>query len=376
MADRILHYRRHVNTNLKRTLSVLAASAGAIAIATVGASSTIAAAPDVFSVTSLTTDNAVYTDASSVAGDDDGFLGVTGSKFLFSGDTATVAYDLADLENGYVTDVSNTDEENNWLFSDLKTQTSYFFIADSLGNRAYDLTGFQPLDQTGDVGGTVVTLSETISVDNEPEYCTILASGYGRVAIWDGCLGVVYDIELPSGVVTTIEDVATFADYDASSPLLLDWFEVSTWVSQAGIVEFDGSALHILAVSASENDYPASISRYDIQGTTEPTEVLSFGDDPEGAGYVDLWKFTASPATNQWCSGAEGGWEPISGDDEISELAFCASATFAIGSAPAPVEPALANTGLDLTSTIVAGAVVLLAGAGLVLVARRRTATN
>ena len=360
---------------MKRTLSVLAASAGALAIATVGASSTIAAAPDIFSVTSLTTDNAVFTDAQPLAGDDDGFLGVTGTKFIFSGDTATAAYDLSDMGNGYVTDVDNGENENNWIFSDLKTQTSYFYVADDTPESAYDMTGFQPLDQTGDVSGSVVTLSETITINNNEDDCTIFSSGYGRSAIWDGCLGIVYDIELPSGIVTTITGVATFADYEVSNPLLLDWSEVSNDVSQSTIVEYDGSALHVLAVARTVNDYPLGIYRYDVQDpAADPTLVLSFGDDLE-SNYVDIWKFTASPATNQWCAGSETGWDAIT-EEPVTELAFCASATFS-NTAPAPApEPALAATGLDMTSTIAAGALVLLAGAGLVLLARRRSATN
>lgn len=374
---RIIHYSERVNTNMKRTLSLLAASASALALVTVGASSTIAAAPDVFSVTSLTTDNAVYTEAQTLAGDDDGFLGVTGTKFIFSGDTATVAYDLSDLGNGYVTDVDNGDNENNWIFSDLKTQTSYFYVAEETDESGYDITGFQPLDQTGDVSGDVVTLSETITINNSEDDCTIFASGYGRSAIWDGCLGVIYDIELPSGVVTTVTDVATFADYEDSTPLLLDWFEVSNDVSQSTIVEYDGSALRVLAVARTENDYPLGIYRYSPQNVaTDPALLLSFGEDLED-NYVDLWKFTASPATNQWCAGVEDGWPLINGDENIDELAFCASATFSTSAAPAPApEPALAATGLDMTSTIAAGALVLLAGAGLVLLARRRSATN
>lgn len=328
----------------------------------------------------MTTDSAVYVEANGLAGDDDGFLGVTGTKFLFSGDTATVAYDLSDMGNATVTDVDNSNQDNNWLFSDLKTQTSYYFVADQVGeDDIYDITGFQPLDQSGNVSGAVIALSETVTIGNEAsDECAIFASGYGRVVIWDGCLGVLYDIELPTGTVTTINDAATHADYAASSPLLLNYWEVDNYVAQLGVAEFDGSDIHILAVAENDNNYPLGIYRYDVQNpAAAPTELLSFGPDVEGADFADIWKFTVSPATNQWCSGAEGGWAAISGEDSISELAFCASATFSISAGPAPEpDPELADTGADAAAFLTIGALALLGGATLLLVARRRTATS
>ena len=367
--------------NIKKPLSVLSVSVGAVCLVALSGTASVAAATDIFSVTSLTTDSAVYVDANSLAGDDDGFLGVTGTKFVFSGDTATVAYDLSDMGNAYVTDVDNSNNDNNWLFSDLKTQTSYYFVADQIGgDPVYDITGFQPLDQTGDVSGSVIALSETVTIDNDDDYCTIFASGYGRMVIWDGCVGVIYDIELPSGEVTTVNDAATFADYDASTPLLLNYWEVDTYVSQLGVVEFDGAELHILAVADNGSNYPLGIYRYDVQSpATAPVELLSFGPDVEGADFADIWKFTVSPATNQWCSGAENGWSAISGSDNISELAFCASATFSITAGPSPepeTGPELADTGADGSAFLTIGALALLGGATLLLVARRRTATS
>lgn len=355
-------YMHSMPKNSKKILSVAVASAGALAIVAFGATSSIAAAPDVFAIATLTTDNAVFTDADALAGDDDGLMGVTGSKFLFSGDTATIAYDLADLGNPYTTDIDNATDQNNWLFSDLKTQTSYLFDAEVVIDYEYNILGIQPLDQTGDISGAVIPLSVVVTFDNTEDYCTIFASGYGRVAIWDGCNGVVYDIALPSGEVTTVTGAATFADYELTVPVELDYTEVDSYVSQLGVVEYDGSALHIVAVGVDDENSTVGIFRYDVQNAAAlPTEVLSFeGDTP------DIWKFTVSPATNQWCSGAEGGWEPIDGGDS-SELAFCASATFTFGA------PALAATGVDMSGFLVGGAVVLLAGAGLVLVARRRT---
>jgi len=366
--------------SLKKSLSLLSASAVAVGLVAISTTASVAAATDIFSVTSLTTDSAVYVDANAIAGDDDGFLGVTGTKFLFSGDTATVAYDLSDMGNATVTDVDNGNNDNNWMFSDLKTQTSYYFVATQIeGDAVYDITGFQPLDQAGNVSGAVVALSATVSIDNDADYCTIFASGYGRVAIWDGCLGVIYDIELPTGVVTTINDAATFADYDASTPLLLDYWEVDSYVSQLGVIEFDGSDLHILAVAENDDGYPLGVYRYNVlDPAAAPAQLLAFGPDPE-AYYADIWKFTVSPATNQWCSGSEGGWDAIDGDDNINELAFCASATFNLPAAPSPepeVDPELADTGAETAVFLTVGALALLGGASLLLVARRRTATS
>jgi LPXTG-motif cell wall-anchored protein len=323
----------------------------------------MAQAPDVFSVTTLTTSNVVAVDAAALAGDDDGFLGVTGTKFLFGGDLRTIAYDLADLGNPYTTNIDNSTQQNNWLFSDLKTQTSYLF--DATGSFGlHDISGIQPLDQTGDISGAIIPLSTVISIDNSVDSCTIFASGYGRAAIWDGCLGVIYDIELPSGVVTTIAGAATFATYDSTIPLL-QVYETNNYVSQGVVVEYDGTNLRFVAVAANSGNNSLGIYRYDAQAqVADPVEILSFqGNKP------DLWKFTVSPATNQWCAGIEGGWTVI--DPTINnELAFCAGATFQTPAAA----PALANTGVDTSGYLVAGAAVLLAGAAMVLVARRRTA--
>ncbi|MCY7411956.1 MAG: LPXTG cell wall anchor domain-containing protein [Salinibacterium sp.] len=362
-----------MTTNSKKTVSLLAVGAAVLAFASVGATTSMAAAPDVFSVTTLTTDNAVFIDANTDAGDDDGMYGVTGTKFLFSGDDNTIAYDLLDLGNPYVTDVDNATDQNNWLFSDLKTQTSYLFDAldtdadpDTL---AFDISGIQPLDQTGDIDGAVIPLSEVVTIDNDADDCTIFASGYGRVAIWDGCAGVIYDIELPSGEVTTVTGAALFTDYDLTVPLALDNYETNNNVSQIGVVEYDGTQLRILAVAGDGDGDTVGIYRYSVQDSTVvPTEVLSFnGEDP------DIWKFTMSPATNQWCSGAESGWDTISDAGE-DELAFCAGATFAIGAAaPAPA-PGLAATGTDLAGYLAAGGAVLLAGVALILFTRRRAA--
>jgi LPXTG-motif cell wall-anchored protein len=353
----------------RRWAAVAAVSLASFALVAANSTASVAAAPDVFSITTLTTSTPVFVDTNALAGDDDGFLGVTGTKFVMSGDSATVAYDLADMGNPYVTNVDNSNDENNWLFSDVKTQTSYLFEHTDLGSEAYDITGFQPLDQTGDIAGSPVALSTAVSIDNGTDDCTIFASGYGRVAIWDGCLGVVYDIALPSGEVTTVTGVATFADYDATTPVLSNYYEVDNSVSQAGIVEFDGSALHVVIVAADSGGDPAGIYRYDVQNAAAaPTELLSFGGV-----FVDMYELTVSPATNQWCSHVENGWDAISTAGE-SELAFCAAATFsAVVAAPAAA-PGLAATGVNAAPYIAVGGTVLLLGFGLIVVGRRRRA--
>lgn len=353
----------------KHIPSVAAVALASLALVTLSSTASVAAAPDVFSVTTLTTNNAVFVDSDPLTGDDDGFVGVTGTKFLTSGDNATVAYDLADMGNPYTTNL--TVDQNNWLFSDVKTQTSYVFEYNQAGVLpTYDITGFQPLNQTGDVAGAVVPLSATVTIDNTTNDCTIFASGYGRVAIWDGCLGVIYDIALPSGVVTTVTGVATFANYDATRPVLTDYYETDNNVSQAAIAEFDGAALHIVAVAANAVNIPEGIFRYDVQNAAAaPTQILSFGGVP-----VDMYELTVSPATGQWCSHAESGWAAISAANE-SELAFCASATFAVPAAPAPAAPAapaLAATGVDTAASLAVGGLVLLLGFGLIVFARRR----
>ncbi len=347
---------------------IAAVGLASLALVAVNSTAAVAAAPDVFSVTSLTTSNPVFVDTDLLTGDDDGFIGITGTKLLSTGDNATVAYDLADMGNPYVTDV--TSDQNNWTISDLKTQTSYVFVNTQVGPGSFDITGFQPLNQTGDVEGAVVPLSSTVTIDNGSDYCTIFASGYGRVAIWDGCLGVIYDIALPSGEVTTVTGVSTFASYDLVQPLLLDYYEVDNGVSQSAIVEFDGTALHIVAVAydlAFNN--PVGIFRYDVQNAAAvPTSLLSFGTDAP-----DIYQLTASPATNQWCSRAESGWDQISLAGE-SELSFCASATFSITAAAPAATPGLAATGVDTTSYLAVGGAVLLLGFGLIMVGRRRRA--
>jgi LPXTG-motif cell wall-anchored protein len=363
-------YIRSVHINSKKILSISAATVGALALVSVGATSSMAQAPDVFSVMSLTTDNPVFVDANALAGDDDGFIGVTGSKFLFSGDDATIAYDLADMGNPYTTNIDNGNDENNWLFTDLKTQNSYLFNVVPQGG-GYDISGIRLLDQTGDISALpMIPLSDIVTIDNSVNDCTIFASGYGRVAIWDGCAGVVYDVELPSGAVTAVIGAATFADYLATAaPLALDYYETGNEVSQIGVVEYDGAALHIIAVAVDDpatTDNTIGFYRYDVEApAAAPTEVLSFGTDAP-----DIWELTLSPATNQWCSGAEGGWDAISAGATESELAFCASATLSTTAAA----PALANTGVETSGYLAVGGVILLAGAAMVLVARRRTA--
>lgn len=350
----------------KTTLSIASAAVGALALVALGTTTSSAAAPDVFTITSLTTNNPVFVDADSDVGDDDGFVGITGTKFLFSGDEFTVGYDLGDLANPYVTDIENAPvSRNNWLISDFKSQTSYLFNYQSLGDpTSVGVTGLQVLDANGDVTANEILISEVIGVDNSIEYCTIFASGYGRVAIWNGCLGTLYDIELPSGIVTTVP-AATFVDYDANFPLTLDYAETDSTVSQMGVVEFDGTALHIVASAVDQSDDTLGFYRYDVQTPAAvPTEVLSFGGEQP-----DIWELTLSLSTNQWCSGAEGGWEPIDGG-ESSELAFCADATFGFA------EPALADTGVDTTPFLAIGGLVVLAGLGFVFIARRRAATS
>lgn len=348
---------------------VVAVGLASLALVTLNSTASVAAAPDVFSVTSLTTSNPVFVDSDTLTGDDDGFVGVTGTKFLTSGDNATIAYDLADMGNPYTTNL--TVDQNNWLFSDLKTQTSYVFANTDLGAGAYDITGLQPLDQTGDVAGAVIPLSATVTIDNSVDDCTVFASGYGRAAIWDGCLGVVYDIALPSGAVTTVSGVATFASYDATTPVLRDYYEVDNGVSQAGIVEFDGTALHFVIVGADSGDDPVGIYRFDVQNVAAaPTEMLSFGVE-----FVDMYELTASPATGQWCSHVESGWDAISLGGNEDELAFCASATFSFTAAAAPAAaPGLAATGVNTMPYLAVGGAVLFLGFGLIMIGRRRRA--
>lgn len=256
-----------------------------------------------FQILTLGTAGSQIVDHNALTGDDRGGLAVTAARVLVSGDSATASFNAADLSGGV-----GLGRIHDSLCADLRTETAYL-----LGNGTTPLSSFGgtvttllQLDAvTGQTNGTVILLSQSI-----PMTTGGIFSGYGRVVLHNGSR--VYDIALPSGVVT-----------DRGAMLMPQWSGSESWAVW-GVAEFFSGTLHLTYA----------------RGGTFPITTIERARVPDGAvtpvatfsSLSDLASFTVSPSRGRWYFHYEGSGQ-FGGTSET--LGF-AAATFSFASSNVP----------------------------------------
>lgn len=365
---------------MKKHVALIAGLAASLLVCAPALSASAAQSAEEFEVLSLTLNNGVATDSQDINSDDSAFVAINGDDLLNTGDDGVATFaGLSTLTApGAVNNL--TIEDGTFLFTDLKTQTAKMFERTFEDTYMFTLTGIITVDSAGDPVGSTVSLSEDISFDmNEESDCVMIGNGYDRVALWNICSGVVKDINISTGDVTTLTNQATGADYPNLGPVFDYYetnFELGSSFAASGIVEYVGGELRFVlaGVDNYDDDSIVGIFRYVPSApATAPESVLMFADGSS----VDLYNFTASVVTNQWCGHTEE-------DELLPEMAgmrepvFCADASYSRSPAPVPnPNPELANTGVDFSGMGIAGIAALgVVAAGAILLSRRHGVTK
>lgn len=366
----------------KRGLAALAigAIAAPLLAAAVATPSHAVTASD-FTIDSVATGDARAVDTNPAISDDGGFTAITPSHILQTGDRGLAAYDrdltapLADCEpvtapTGASSCPGLVAQLSALLVSDVETRSAYLFsVTYSEVTASATFTGIWPINDDGtltDSATTTITLSEAIEIGND---CGVTASGWGRVVIWDVCLGDLYSIDLPSGAVTVDSEVWAGADFATTIRNSEAQFPINIFAQ--GVAEDIGGRTWIALLT--NDDTTNLLTRFGLQEDTAALETIhTFASPFDAAG------FAVAPADDLWCFHMEGGAVDFPVADSMSEPLVCASATFTTPVAavePEPEAPQLAETG-PAASLSIAAIALLLCGAGAAIMMIRRPQTQ
>lgn len=322
-------------------------------------------------ITTFTTDNSDQSghldNSGPEIGDDRGGIALTTNGVLDQGDDGIALINLA-LDNYSASNL--TQANGDALFTDLGTNTSYFFNwefvqpVDLNDNATADgittYSSFTNVTADGNVGTTTVTLSEELSyvtydyeLDTRIEENYSVLNGNGIVGIWDMANGDLAVIDISTGVVTHV-DVNTDQDFlDAGSAVdpISDSGETSYTFDLWGVLEYDGTNYSYFGPAYDNDADDMTIARLPLTAAASDT-VETFAAAVAGE---DIWRIVPDCLNNRWYGHSES----------MDETLYAADAT-------CTVDAALAETGFDASAGF--GAVAALVAAGGLLVLRRRTA--
>jgi LPXTG-motif cell wall-anchored protein len=308
-----------------------------------------------FSITMSGT-NSVQADGLDSWGDDDGgSMAVTANGVIVQDDNAAKLLNATTLDNP--ADVTITDQQGNALVNDLSTNTAYAFEWNTDTGISYSA-----LDEIGADGtptSTVINLSEVVNATDKT--CVVMASGWSRIALWDKCANVLYDIDLPSGDVTTVNDINPVSTWGDNYPYY-DNSEADSY-DDLGVVEYQDGVYSIVA--AADNSYESAIGfdRYVLNAPFVARDVVF-----AAASTNDTYKFTLDCNAGRWYGYSESG-QVFADQGSTDESLFAADATCTHSASSTPAaKKKLANTGSSDAYALI-GAAMVLAGAAAV---RRR----
>lgn len=223
-----------------------------------------------FKILSLGTAGAAVIGHNDITGDDRGGIAVTTDRVFVTGDWATSRHMLSDLSGG-----ASIGRISNGLCSDIGGGSAYVLAHNGLeingaGEMVSQLIQINPL--TGELTGTIIQLSAAFTTGAGSSG---VFSGNGRVVIHNG--ERVYDILLPSGVVTDLGPMSVPA-WEASE----NW---AIW----GVAEQFGGHLYLAYRAAAGQ----SIVRRRVPDGLEQT-ISTFSN------LSDLANWTVSPTTGRW----------------------------------------------------------------------------
>ncbi len=244
---------------------------------------------DDFRIISLDTTGALSIEHNFVTGDDRGGIAVSDTHVFYTGDSATGRFGLEDLSEAV-----STGGRYDALCSDLRSSVVYHFANGGgfVGQGGSADSLIQLDGATGAPTGMTIPLSQSINLTQNSG----IFSGYGHVLVWvhqGGILGRVYDIQVPSGLVTDLGQATIPARQFSES-----W---AFW----GVAENVSGVFNLVYV----RDYQAIVRTRVSDGFTE--EVARF------ANLSDMASFTVKPDRNRWYFKHEGQSQFRNGDETI-----------------------------------------------------------
>jgi len=242
--------------------------------------------PDlVFRILALQTNSLVAIEHEAATGDDRGGIAVSADYVFVTGDESTGRFALDGLGGGVP-----LGRIHDSLVSNLRTETVY-----SLGNggnplqytggtlSASAVNSLLEIDGvTGQLTGGRVDLSTNIPISTGSG----VFAGYDRVVLYNNNNSRVYNIALPSGVVTDLGSIGSLSRQSSES-----W---AFW----GVAEYFGGAVHLLNVQSvsSGSIFGAAIVRTRVPERTATTVLGPF----PSPGISDMASFTFSLSRSRW----------------------------------------------------------------------------
>ncbi|MFM6967320.1 MAG: hypothetical protein ACKOWN_00055 [Microbacteriaceae bacterium] len=315
-------------------------------------------------ITSLTNENPTYLandlDDQDVIGDDRGGIALTSNGVLNQGDDAIALFNF-DLDDYDLSDL--TQDNGDALFTDLGTNTSYFFNweynepADEDGVTTF--SSFTNVTDAGNVGDVTVELSEDLSylmydfdTDSWVAENFAVLNGNGIVGIWDMAEGDLAIIDIATGAVTH-QDVNTdqdFLDAGATVHPLVNEYETAETFAQWAVLEYDGTNYSYVGPAYDDVADDVTFARFPLTDAASDTvETLA----TEVAG-EDIWRIVPDCLNGRWYAHSES----------MDETIYSADVTCTVDAAE------LGETGFDASTAL--GFVAASIAAGGLLVLRRR----
>lgn len=252
-----------------------------------------ATAQQTFQITSLSTSNANIIEHAPVTGDDRGGIALSSTSIFYTGDNATGIFPTTNMSNGVAIGF-----RHDALVSNIRTKQVYA-LGTSFGLVPYGgdmVTRLVPLDPTtgAQIGGDI-TLSMPIRI----EYGTTQAgifSGWDLIVLFDGGSLNAYNIDLPSGIVTSLGSLNLYADNGSPD----DRCACESWATW-GVAEYSGGSIALVyaaspssGIASVKGVLPGSIKRYDVRNGN----VTTVADFPMGIS--DMCSITVDPVSNRW----------------------------------------------------------------------------
>jgi uncharacterized repeat protein (TIGR01451 family) len=260
-------------------------AANAMGSATSSVATLMVDADLVFRILGLQTNGAVAVEHEAFTGDDRGGIAVSAASVFVTGDESTGRFPLDNLGAG-----TRLGRIFDALVSNLRTETVY-----SLGNgaspiqyqgstlSANSVNSLLEIDGvTGQLTGRRIDLSTNISLSTGSG----IFAGYDRVVIYSGANSRVFNIALPSGVVSDLGSIGFLNRQGSES-----W---AFW----GVAEYFNGAVHLLNVQgvSDASNFGAAIVRTRVPERTATTLLGPF----PSPGLNDMASFTFSLSRSRW----------------------------------------------------------------------------
>ncbi|MEO5858953.1 MAG: carboxypeptidase-like regulatory domain-containing protein [Pyrinomonadaceae bacterium] len=277
-------------------------------------------AQQTFQITTLSTTGASLIEHEPITGDDRGGIALSASQLFYTGDGSTGRFDITNLSNA-----ASVGVQYNALVSNIRTKQVYSLGTSTglLPNGGGVVTRLIPLDpSTGLQVAGDITLSASITLGNSGNLAGIFA-GWDRIVLLDGTTLNAYNIDLPSGTVTSLG----VQNLPSSYFVLGNRMSCENWATW-GIAEYFGTTIRLVYPSG-DGEGLTAIQRFEI-GTGTVSTVVDF---PSGTS--DMCSITADPSANRWYFHYEGYAGAF--DFGVDEVIGYADATF-LGPSAADVQ--------------------------------------